>query len=318
MKNEMISKISLKFGKMGFALKKHSPEILITVGVIGVVTSAVFACKQTTKIHDILSDAKKDIDTIHNFAGSEEAKLHEYTEDDKRKDLTIMYAQTGFKIAKLYAIPVLLGAASITCIVCSHGILKNRNANLAAAYITVDQGFKAYKKRVIDRIGAEAEKEIRYDIHEGTVKKTEINPETGEVKETEVKEKVGSKDVAEKCNPYSALFDETTSRSWKTNPEYNLMFLKAQQAIANEMLKARGYLFLNEVYDLLDIDKTRAGQIVGWIYDPNDETRENYVDFGLYLDDEGHRLFMDGNESSVWLEFNVDGSILNDFQMYTN
>ena len=318
MKNEMISKIGLKFNKMGFCVKKHSPEILITVGVVGVVASAVFACKQTTKVHDILSKTKEDLNTIHKFADSEEAEENEYTEEDKKKDIALVYAQTGLKIAQLYSIPILLGAASITCIVCSHGILKNRNANLAAAYIAVDKGFKAYKKRIVEKIGEDAEREIRYGIHEETIKKTEVDPKTGEVKETKVKEKIGSKEVAEKCNPYSALFDESTSRSWKTNPEYNLMFLKAQQAVANEMLKARGYLFLNEVHDLLDIDKTKAGQIVGWIYDPNDETKENYVDFGLYLNDEGHRLFMDGNESSVWLDFNVDGNILNDFSMYTN
>lgn len=321
MKNEMISKIGLKFNKMGFCVKKHSPEILITVGVAGVVASAVFACKQTTKVHDILSKTKEDLDTIHEFADSEDAMYEEseYTEEDKKKDIALVYAQTGLKIAKLYAVPALLGAASITCIVCSHGILKNRNANLAAAYIAVDKGFKAYKKRIVEKLGEDAEREIRYGIHEETIKKDEVDSKTGEVKEVETVEKVISKEAAKACSPFSVLFDETTSKSWKKNSEYNLMFLKAQQSIANNMLKARGYLFLNEVYDLLDIPaKTKAGQVVGWIYDPNDENRENYVDFGIYVNDLAHTMFVDGDESSIWLDFNVDGNILNDLEVISS
>lgn len=53
-----------------------------------------------------------------------------------------------------------------------------------------------------------------------------------------------------------------------------MMFLRRQQDYANEMLKARGHLFLNEVYDLLDIPRSKAGQVVGWVYDKTETQKE--------------------------------------------
>ena len=57
MKNiEIVNKITFAAHKALFKVKKHSPEILITAGVIGTVASAVMACKATTKLSDILED----------------------------------------------------------------------------------------------------------------------------------------------------------------------------------------------------------------------------------------------------------------------
>ena len=91
------------------------------------------------------------------------------------------------------------------------------------------------------------------------------------------------------------------------------MFLKSEQNYANDRLKARGYLFLNEVYERLGIPPTKAGQIVGWVYDPNNPNHngDNYVDFGLYnIHKEKTRDFVNGYEEVILLDFNVDGPIL--------
>lgn len=89
------------------------------------------------------------------------------------------------------------------------------------------------------------------------------------------------------------------------------MFLRRQQDYANEMLKSRGHLFLNEVYDLLDIPRSKAGQVVGWVYNKNDNTKgDNYVDFNIYdVTDNAKRRFVNGYEKSILLDFNVDGVI---------
>ena len=49
-KTEIVKSMNGFLSKTGFQLKKHSPEILIVAGVVGVVTSAVMACKATTKV----------------------------------------------------------------------------------------------------------------------------------------------------------------------------------------------------------------------------------------------------------------------------
>ena len=109
------------------------------------------------------------------------------------------------------------------------------------------------------------------------------------------------------CSQYARFFDET-SPYWYKNPEMNLFFLLAQQNHANEKLKARGYLFLNEVYDMLGMPRTKAGQIVGWVYKENNTDGDNYVDFGIYRTEQNAK-FVNGFENSVLLDFNVDGPV---------
>ena len=77
------------------------------------------------------------------------------------------------------------------------------------------------------------------------------------------------------------------------------------------MLKSRGHLFLNEVYDLLDIPRSKAGQVVGWVYNKNNNVKgDNYVDFNIYdITDKAKRSFVNGYERTILLDFNVDGVI---------
>jgi hypothetical protein len=112
-------------------------------------------------------------------------------------------------------------------------------------------------------------------------------------------------------SPYACFFNED-SVAWTKNPECNKMFLRQQQNYANEKLRQRGYLFLNEVYDMLGIPRTKAGQCIGWIYDEKNPIGDNYVDFGIY-DRIHNQSFVNGYEDSVLLDFNVDGNILDRF-----
>lgn len=305
-KSEIIKTVGGAFNKVSFQLKKHSPEILIVAGVIGTVASTVMACKATTKISTIIDKTKEDVDNIHKCL-EDESLAKEYTPDDGKKDLAIVYIQTGVKLAKLYAPSVILGALSITGILASNNILRKRNVALAAAYATVDQGFKDYRKRVVERFGEQIDRELKYNIKAKKFETIEVDPETG--KEKKVKETV---DIADP-NIYSdyARFFDAGSRYWEKNSEYNLMFLRAEQNYANDRLKARGYLFLNEVYERLDIPCTKAGQVVGWVYNPDKPNGDNYVDFGIFdVSREKARDFVNGYERTILLDFNVDGNIL--------
>lgn len=274
------------------------------VGVIGVVTTTVMACKATMKLNDILDECKETRDKIVEVESNPEYQ-EKYTQEDAKKDLAINYIQTGVKVAKLYAPSVALGTLSITCLLASHNVMQKRNAALSAAYLTVDKSFKEYKQRVIDRVGEEVEKEIRYGIKAEEVLTT-IENEDGT--ETTVTETIKTMDP-NLYSDYARFFDES-SPYWQKDPEYNLMFLKSQQQYANDLLRAKGRLFLNDVYDMLGIDKTKAGQIVGWIYDPKNTKGDNFVDFGIYnMSNDRVRAFVNGYEPTILLDFNVDGNI---------
>ena len=285
-KAEIVKSVNGLFSKTSFQLKKHSPEILVVAGVIGVVTSAVMACKATTKVNEILDKTKEDVEAIHKCEEDESMK-EQYSSEDAKKDLTIVYAQTGVKFAKLYGPSVVLGALSITSILASNNILRKRNVALGAAYAAIDKGFKEYRNRVIERFGEEVKKN-------GFV--------------------VSPADIS----GYARFFEKYTQDEdgnsilnphWESNNEYNLMFIKAQERYANDLLKAKKRVFLNDVYEMLGLPRTKAGQIVGWVYDPESPKGDNYIDFGLYADNLSYSDYVNGFDQAILLDFNVDGNI---------
>lgn len=309
-KNEIMKSVSGTVHKVGFQLQRKSPELLVGLGIIGAITSAVLACKATTKAGKIIEEANDAISTIHQANENGVTNAGEtYSEQDCKKDLAVAYVQTGVKFAKLYAPAVLLGAASVTSILASHNIMKKRNVALAAAYAAVDKSFKDYRGRVLERFGEQVEKELRYNIKAQEIEETVTD---GKGKEKTVKK---TADVAQagwdpsRYSPYAKIFDESHP-DWRKDAEQNLYYLKALQAQATDKLRSQGHLFLNEVYDMLGFKRTQAGAAVGWIYDPRHPIGDDFVDFGMYeVLREKAVDFVNGYERSFILDFNVVGDI---------
>lgn len=298
-KTEIMKSVNGMASKTVMKLKKHSPEILVVAGIAGTVVSAVLACKATTKVAEILDETKGTLDTIHEGMETGAINGQEYTTEDDKKDTVVVYAQTGMKLAKLYAPAIILGTLSITSILASNNILRKRNVALGAAYAAIDKSFKEYRGRVIERFGEQVDTELKYGIKAKKFEEIEVDPETG--KEKKVKKTVMVADPNLQSD-YAVYFD-SKSRNYETNPDYNRMFLKAQQAFANDKLQTRGHLFLNEVLDDLDLPRTPAGQIVGWTKDGPD----GYVNFRIV---EVERETEDGrHEPALLLDFNVEGNI---------
>ena len=298
-KTEIMKSVNGVASKAVMKLKKHSPEILVVAGIAGTVVSAVLACKATTKVAEILDETKGTLDTIHEGMETGAINGQEYTTDDGKKDTVVVYAQTGMKLAKLYSPAIILGTLSITSILAYNNILRKRNVALGAAYVAIDKSFKEYRGRVIERFGDQVDTELKYGIKAKKFEEIEVDPETG--KEKKVKKTVMVADPNLQSD-YAVYFD-SKSRNYETNPDYNRMFLKAQQAFANDKLQTRGHLFLNEVLDDLDLPRTPAGQIVGWTKDGPD----GYVNFRIV---EVERETEDGrHEPALLLDFNVEGNI---------
>lgn len=291
--------------KIGFQLKKHSPEILAVAGTVGVVASTVMACKATTKLHDILEDSKKQVNQVHEVLENKSIPAEKYSEEDGKKDIAVIYTQTTLKVVKLYAPAVILGALSLTSILTSNKILRKRNIALAAAYTAVDKGFKEYRANVIERFGKDLDRELRFNVKAKEIEETVVN-EKGE--EETVKKVVNEATVGK--SEYARFYDDGC-KGWEKDPEYNLMYLRHVQDYLNDLLRSRGHVFLNEAYDQLGIPRTKAGAVVGWVYNEEDPVGDNYIDFGIYdPKDEKARDFVNGYERVILLDFNVDGYIL--------
>lgn len=287
---ELIKSSGVKvLGRTLLQVKKYSPEILTTVGIVGLVSAGIMASRSTLKLEPVL-------DKVNVKKQEATAKLADgtYTKDQYSKDMSKVYVRGALDLTTLYGPAVTLGVSSIACIIGAHGIMKKRNVALAAAFKAVETSFAEYKKRVTAAVGEEQEQHIR------------LGAEKAEIIDEDGKKKKITKVDPNNISIYARFFDEH-SENWSKTPEYNLLFVKSQQNYANDLLIARGHIFLNEVYDMLGIPRTQAGQVVGWV---RSEDNDNFVDFGLYnFSSDGAHLFVNGHESSILLDFNVDGVI---------
>lgn len=296
-------KMNELLNKTGFCLKKHSPEILLVAGVVGTVVSTVMACRATTKLSGILNETKEDLDKIHKYADNSD-NAEKYSAEDAKKDTAIVYKDAGLKLIKLYGPAVLVSAMSISSILAAHGVLRKRNAGLSAALSATAASFKEYRSRVVERFGKEADYQLRHNIRSEKTEDT-VTDENG--KEKKVKKTV------EVADPGASDFVKYFTRSnpyWENTPEYIDMFLRSQQNYANDRLRVMGHLTLNEVYDMLGFKPTKAGMVVGWIYNPVNPHGDNFVEFDVkkvHLPDE-----KGGYDEAYAIDFNVDGDIYNE------
>ncbi len=304
----IMSSIAPKLGKAGLRIRSASPEIALGLGVAAGIAAFATGCKASTKFDGIMKEHKEKTDKIHEYAARpEENKDEPYTEKDEQHDIMITCVQTGVKLVRLYAVPITLEALSLGLIFKGHNILRTRNAALASAYAILNKDFKEYREDVIERFGKDLDKELHLKLKDEVVEK-EVVDEKG--KKKKVKETIKTSGL-EGYSIYARFFEDGC-RGWSKSPEYNLMFLKSEERYATDKLRSQGYLFLNEVYEALGIPATQAGQAVGWIFDPDDPTRDNKVDFGIYDVTKPHNGdFVNGYEPTIILDFNVDGPIYN-------
>lgn len=284
--------ITRVFGKAALVAKKKAPELLLGTGVVTGVASTVMACKATLKADKVLDEHKENMEKIREAA---EECPEEYTAKDRRKDTAIAYAKTVGNFIKLYSPAIILGAVSITCFLSSYGIMKKRNVALTLAYGELMNKFSDYRDKVKAKYGEDADREIIFGDAKEKIVETD---EEGNVTKVE--------NSGEPCSQYARFFDSSCP-NWEKSPEYNITFLTQQQAYFNDRLRARGHVFLNEVYDALGFDRTPAGAVVGWIYRGDDQ---DHIDFNIYDPSKGaNRRFVNGYENVILLDFNVDGVI---------
>lgn len=283
--------VTRALGRGNLVMKKYSPEILLGVGVISIISGTVMACIATLKVESVLDDFAAKKDTINEAASYE---MSEYPEADARQDMVIVHVQTAVKLAKLYAPAITLTTVGIACIIGSHGIMRKRNIALVASYTALEKAFDSYRGRVAEKFGEDEEFNIRHNITKEKMTTEEVD-ENGKVKKVKKDATVIN---GNSHSPYAKFFDEYNV-NWRPNADFNMIFLRQQQQYANDMLLARGHVLLNDVYDDLGLDRTSAGAVVGWALGHGD----GYIDFGIYDSVD----FVNGREASILLDFNVDG-----------
>ena len=149
MNKEGLSKIARD---MRSSLSKHSPEILIGMGIAGMLTTTVLAVKATPKALQLM-----------------EAKKEELEVD------TLTPVETIKTTWKCYIPAAISGVASVACIIGSNSVNARRNAALATAYKLSETAFSEYRDGVIETVGEKKERVIRDKVSEEQIKKNPVS-----------------------------------------------------------------------------------------------------------------------------------------------
>ena len=272
--------LSRFFGRTLLQLQKHSPVILTTVGVAGVVTAGVLAAKATLKLEETLDTAEL---RLAHAKGTQQSK-------------TKAMVDNTVDLVKLYGPSVTLGAASLVAIISAHGILHKRNVAMVAAYKGLETAYSNYRSRVVEAFGADVDRDFVRGIS-----REEITDEKGK------KKQVVSLANSTGLGDYTRIFGPDNP-VWQGNEDYNLYFLESQQVYFNQLLASRGHVTLNEVLGKLGYDHTTAGFVTGWLWKGEGD---GFIDFGIYdYLKEPMALSHEYPEKGVLLlDFNVDGVI---------
>lgn len=304
-------------GRAGLKLRKASPEICLALGMVGGVATVVTACRATLKADEVLD---RFAETKEKIVEADKVATEQGVEYNKNSDMVIAYRDLAFDFIKLYGPSIALGVASCGLVLCSYGIMRKRNLTLVAAYKALDEGFKKYRERAVDKFGEEVDRELAGMTSKKKVLVKDVNRETGEEineeREVEVKE-LDATDWAQ----YDRIFSrETSSREdCFIDPYLFEAFLKSRERYWTTILQTRGYVFLDEVYKDLGFEVTSNSRLVGWIIDKADKnacTKE--VSFGnispIFQESGEHvyptgRIVKEFSGRSAYLTFNIDGLI---------
>lgn len=288
----------------GLVLKKHSPTILTVGGIAIIGAGAVLAWRAGRKHEEVKVKADARVKEVEDTRDNLDEEFYPEDQYKKERALAVLHGVGDF--TKLYAPAVLMTATGIMSILVGHKILKSRNMALMAAFQMVNQAFMKYRERVIEEFGPEKDYIYRTgSTVEETVKTS--RDENGKKVKTVEKSVTTVKDDG---NPYRFFFDETSS-SYRKNRLMNLTFLRHQQLYANDMLRLRGHVLLNDVLDSLGLERTPAGAVCGWIRGAEDG--DNFVDFGIFdrlTGDPYDEMINPGTtEPTMVLTFNVQGVV---------
>jgi hypothetical protein len=301
--NSLRDVLATKASTVALLANKHSPEILMVGGIAALFAGGVFTYRAFLEAEKTIETYKENIEVINEVRDKlNEDESIDYDQQDYQRDLTITTVNAGVNLLRAYVPAILATGLGVGMLFKSRGILSQRNASLIAAYKLVDEAYKQYRERVREELGEDVDRYFRY----GKKKDEEFTIVNKSKKEVDFSVSKDEELMVESGHSMYAKFFDDSSPQFKRDNEMNQFFLKTQERFANQQLQARGHVFLNEVYDMLGIPRTKAGAIVGWVSGHGDD----HIDFDIYNPyNDWNRDFVNGYNTGALLDFNVDGVI---------
>lgn len=305
------NKITRLAGRALLKGKQASPEICVIAGIIGCGAAVAVAVKKTWTKKDELQKAASDVKCTKIALNDAKKNEDEEAIKEEKKEL-VKVSKTLVKTSvRTYWIPTVIFISSIGMIWGGRTILRKELSAVTAAYATLMDIHNKYRQRVIEEFGAEKDQEFEY----GVKMVDAVDAENGEVIKKAIVDRRNS--ISQYARWFDeGMFDSSTGQwlirnyAWKDDPLLNYATILDCQNTANNLLKAKGYLFLNEVYKMLGLPPTVDGQIVGWDMCGKGDKMIDFMVFEGPHQLPVNKLFCEGKTRNCLLDFNVDGPIL--------
>ena len=215
------------FSNLKSSMVKHSPEILLGVGIAGMFTTTIMAVKATPKAMALV----------------EEEKLRRFKETDDDSMTKVEIVKTCWKC---YAPSVIIAAVSTACLIGSRSVGARRMAALTAAYQISESALSDYREKVVETIGEKKEKQVRDKVAK---EKLEQNP-------------ASQSEIIVTNRGTTLCFDPLSGRHFTSDQD---RIKRAENALNKRLLHdISGYVSLNEFYDEIGLDHIAVGDSIGW------------------------------------------------------
>ena len=216
------------FDKVLNFTKEHNPEILVGLGVAGMMTSTVLAVKATPKALDIMEDKKADLGVTYLT----------------RKEI----AQATWK---LYAPSIGVGLASAACIILGTSKSIKRNTALATVYALSESTLREYQSKAKEMLGEEKAAELDREVAKARVRKREV---------TTIVETEGSEYIHHTGNGDTLVYDSLSGRYFRSSKNA----IESAVNSINKSLLNDYIMTLNEFYNEMCVPTIGAGSLIGW------------------------------------------------------
>ncbi len=293
--------------KFGLMVKKNIPTIISFASAGGVIVTGIFSARAAIKSSPVIEEYKEKMELLKSNKETFE------NQKEYKKEVFSVCKDTAVGVAKQSWPAVTAAGLTVFGILKSDRMHRMDYAKMAGMYATLFAGYTEYRKRVAEKYGSEAEKDIYYDMQREEIVTVETDKKGKEKTKVETIFKPGFEHDAN----YTTWLIDTNDKLWYwRKPELTKYYLDEQQRFLTDLLQSRGFVFLNEVLRALHKPEIPEGQFIGWVYDEDKATGDNYIDFGLVPGTENYDLFMSGKNEFVYITLNHDGVIYDKFPRF--
>lgn len=224
--------IKQTLGKVSMGLKKHSPAIFTGVGIVGLGATAYLAYKSKDKVEVVVEEIER----------------------KNELNIPVDKVEVAKGIAEAIYQPVLVGGASITCILLAHRIQHKRILTLAGALAAEQTRNIYFEKKYRKQHGDEAYTKFITPTEQEEIVEKDKNG----------KEKITIKEVKSDIDHSIGQWYQDSDEYASDDHSYNMALIDSVHDRLQAIMFQRGTLTLNEVREALGFERIRAGALLGW------------------------------------------------------